>query len=288
MFKKIVANILIVLVTLPSLGFASEEELKVLYVGTPQAGPPIILTKAFAQNLKISNSFVSIQDCASVISFIEKNPNVAFIVSDMTTLTLRSKGINCIPNFKPEDIIGTMASSWHICKKTGGREMGQKRFTLGVSTVLPATGVVRDFNKRNGVNAVPVGLASSSQVVAALLSGDIDWGMINPGVAEPLIQEGKLECPLTFIPQGTSLVSNKAYIANHYDMSVPDLRCTYLLILKSKDIKIREAVLDAAQSKNFNTFLDKTSYFNVKTGNFTQKDVDSFNSYINHVEKELY
>lgn len=287
MLKNVVAKLLIGLTLFSSAVFA-EEDLKVLYVGAPQAGPPVILAQSYAQNLGIPNTFVSIKDCAGVMKFIDQNPNVAFFVSDMTTLTLKREGTDCMPKFKPEEVVGTMASSWHICKKTGGRDMGQRRFTFGISTVLPVSGVARDFNKRNGVNAVPVGLASSSQVVAALLSGDIDWGMINPGVAEPLVQDGKIECPLTFIPQGTPLVNAKSYIANHYDMTIPDLRCTYLLVVKSKDPKVREAALKAAQSKGFAEFLDKSRYINVKLGNFTQADVNSFNDYLNRIEKELY
>jgi len=287
MFKKIVGKILVGSFLISSLAYA-DEGVKVLYVGTPQAGPPVILTQSFAQNLTIPNTFVSMKDCAGALKVIDQNPNVVFFVSDMTTLTLRREGTDCMPKFKAEDVIGTVASSWHICKKVGGRDMGQQRFTFGMSSVLPVNGVAKDFNKRNGVNAVPVALASSSQVVSALLSGDIDWGMINPGVAEPLVQEGKLECPLTVIPQGTALVGKNSYIANHYDMTIPDLRCTYLLVVKSKDPKVRDAALKAAQSKGFTEFLDKTRYINVKSGNFTQADIDGFNSYLNRVEKELY
>ena len=287
MFKKIVGKILIGLVIFSSIAYA-DDNLKVLYVGAPQAGPPIILTQAFQQNLSVPNTFVSMKDCAGALKVIDQNPNVAFFISDISTLTFKRENIDCMPKFKPEDVIGTMVSSWHICKKVGGRDMGQQRFIFGMPSVLPVTGVGKDFNKRNGVNLVPVALVSSSQVVSALLSGDIDWGMVNPGVAEPLIQEGKLECPLTFIPQGTALVNKNSYIANHYDMTVPDLRCTYLLVVKSKDPKVREAALKAAQSKGFTEFLDKTRSLNVTTGKFNQVDIDAFHSYINHLEKAYY
>ena len=287
MFKKFFNKVLIGLVVVSSTAYA-DDNLKVLYVGAPQAGPPIILTQALAQNLNVPNTFVSIKDCAGTLKVIDQNPNVLFFISDLSTLTYKREGIDCMPKFKAEDIIGTVVSSWHICKKIGGRDMGQQRFTFGMPSVLPVNGVAKDFNKRNGVNLVPVALVSSSQVVSALLSGDIDWGMINPGVAEPLIQEGKLECPLTFIPQGTAVVNKNSHIANHYDMTVPNLRCTYLLVVKSKDPKVREAALKAAQSKGFSEFLDKTRYINVKTGNFTQADVDAFHSYISHLEKAYY
>jgi hypothetical protein len=51
---------------------------------------------------------------------------------------------------------------------------------------------------------------------------------------------------------------------------------------------VREAALKAAQSKGFTEFLDKTRYINIKSGNFTQADLDGFNFYINHLEKSYY
>jgi hypothetical protein len=288
MFKNAVTKLLISLTLLSTSAMAAEDDIKVLFVGTPQSGPPVILTQSFAQNLNVPNTFVSIKDCAGVMKFIDQNPNVAFFVNDMVTLTLKRQGLDCMPKFKTEDVIASVSSSWHVCKKPGGRDIGQTRFTFGISTVLPVAGVARDFNKRNSVGAVPVGVPSSAQAVAGILSGDIDWGMINPGVAEPLIQEGKLECPLTFIPQGTQIISSKAYIANHYDMTIPDLHTTYLLVIKSKDPKVKETAIKAVQSKGFSEFLDKSRYFNVKLGNYTQSDFDNFTAYITRLEKELY
>lgn len=288
MFKNAVIK-LVALVALVSSNMVLADDVKVMYIGTPQVGPPVILTQAFAQNLKVPNTFISMKDCAGALRAVEQNDNVAFFISDMTTMTHQHKGEDCVPKFKPEDIVGTMATSWHLCHKPGGKSLGAGRISVGVASVLPGPGIIRDFNKQNGLNTVNVSLASSSQVVAAVLNGDIDWGLLTPGVVEPMVEEGKLECPLTFIPSGTNVVKKDKYIANYYDMKVPDLRCTFLLVVKSKDPKVREAVLQAAQSKEFAAFLDKGKWINVNTtGKFTQKDVDSFNAYIKKMSEYNY
>ena len=286
-------NLFIKLAVISGLVFSTislaAEDLKVMYIGTPQVGPPIILTQAYAQNLTIPNTFISMKDCASALRAVEQNENVAFFISDMTTMSHQHRGEDCVPKFKPEDIVGTMATSWHLCRKPGGKALGAGRIAVGVASVLPGPGIIRDFNKQNGLNTVNVSLASSSQVLASVLNGDIDWGLLTPGVADPMVADGKLDCPLTFIPDGTPQVSKDKYIANHYDMKVPDLRCTFLLVIKKKDTKVLEAALQAAQSKEFAAFLDKVKWINVNaSGKFAQKDVDNFNAYIKKMNEYNY
>lgn len=280
---------LIVLFGLVVSSLALAEDVKVMYIGTPQVGPPVILTQAYAQNLKVPNTFISMKDCASALRAVDQNEDVIFFISDMTTMAHQHKGEDCVPKFKPEDIVGTMATSWHLCRKPNGKALGAGRIAVGVASVLPGPGIVRDFNKQNGLNTVNVSLASSSQVLAAVLNGDIDWGLLTPGVADPMVADGKLDCPLTFIPSGTPQVNKDKYIANYYDMKVPDLRCTFLLVVKTKNPKVREAALQAAQSKEFAAFLDKGKWINVNTsGKFVQKDVDNFNAYIKKMNEYNY
>ena len=62
-----------------------------------------------------------------------------------------------------------------------------------------------------------------------------------------------------------------------------------LLVIKTKDPKVREAALQAAQSKEFAAFLDKGKWINVNaSGKFAQKDVDNFNAYIKKMNEYNY
>ncbi len=290
MFKNVLIKLAgtIVLVATSAMAVAGTD-LKVMYIGTPQVGPPIILTQAYAQNLKVPTTFISMKDCASALRAVEQNDDVVFILSDVTTMTHQHKGEDCVPKFKPEDVVGTMSTSWHLCHKPGGKSLGAGRVSFGVASVLPGAGIIRDFNTQNGLNIVNVSLASSSQTIAAILNGDIDWGLVQTGIAEPMIADGKLDCPLTFIPEGTELVKKDKYIGNHYDMKVPDLHCTFILVVKTKNPKIREAAIQAAQSKEFAAFLAKGKWININTsGKFEQKDVDSYNAYIKKLSAYNY
>jgi hypothetical protein len=270
----------------------ADDKLKVLYVGAPQSGPPIILTQSLAANLTVPYEFISMKDCASALRIIEQEKNVLFLMSDVTTMTGVRQNEECHPRqLRTRDIVGYTASSWHLCKKAGSNaKIGQDKFSLGVASILPVTGMVNDFNKLNGTKATGVALPSSAQVTAALLNGDIQWGMVNPGLSEPAMDEGKLECPMTFIPQGTAKVSKEKFVGNHYKMTVPFLYSAYFIVIKSTDTKIRVDVDKAVTGSKFNEFLTKSRYVGTKVGlgNFDDTDMDSYFGYINKLLTDLY
>ena len=79
MIKKIAVFLLTVFST-----FAiADEKLKVLYVGAPQSGPPVVLTQSLAANLTVPWEFVSMKDCDSALRVIEQEKNVLFVMKIM-------------------------------------------------------------------------------------------------------------------------------------------------------------------------------------------------------------
>lgn len=288
MFNKLLALATLMFSTL----VLADEKLKVLYVGAPQSGPPIILTQSLAANLTVPWEFVSMKDCEGALRVIEQEKNVLFLMSDVTTMTGVRQKEECHPKqLKAKDIVGYTASSWHLCKKAGSNaKIGGDKFSLGVASILPVTGMVDDFNKLNGAKATGIALPSSAQVLTALLNGDIQWGMVNPGISEPAIDEGKLECPMTFIPQGTAKLPKEKFIGNYYKMTVPFLYSAYFIVIKSPDTRIRVDVDKAVSGAKFNEFLTKSRYVGTKVGlgNFDSTDMDGYFDYINRLLTDLY
>lgn len=270
----------------------ADDKLKVLHVGAPQVGPAIILTQALAENLTVPYEFVSMKDCAGALRVIEQEKNVLFVTQEITNITGIRQNEDCIPKqWRPRDIVGYTVSSWDLCKKAGSNaKIGPNKFSIGMVSVLPVTGIVDDFNKLNGTNAVGVALPSSIQVTTALVNGDLQWGMVSPGMSRPAMKEGTLECPMTFIPQGSDKIPKEKFIGNYYKMTVPFLRSAYFMSIKSTDTKIRIDVDKAVNSTKFNEFLIKTGYVGTKTGlgNFSNADIDEYFSYVNEVVTKLY
>jgi len=284
-------TMLFLLLLISTLAWA-DDKLKVLHVGAPQVGPAIILTQALADNLTVPYEFISMKDCAGALRVIEQEKNVLFVTQEITNMTGIRKNEDCIPQqLRPRDIVGYTVSSWDLCKKAGSNaKIGPNKFSIGIVSVLPVTGIVDDFNKLNGTKAIGVALPSSIQIITALANGDLQWGMVSPGLSRPAMKEGTLECPLTFIPQGSDKISKEKFIGNHYKMTVPFLRSAYFMTIKSTDTKIRIDVDKAVTSTKFNEFLTKSGYVSTKAGlgNFSDADIDDYFGYINELLTKLY
>ena len=285
-------KLLLVSLAFTSLQSLAADKLKVLYVGQPQAGPPMVITKALAENLTVDWEFVSRKDCAGALDVIDNNENVLFLMSDVTTMTGHRRDEQCLSKaVNVKDVVGTTASSWHMCKVNGSEhEIGRKRFAVGVASILPVEGFVKDLNENNATKAIGVGYKSSAQVAQALLNGDVEWGMVNPGFSEPLMAEGKLVCPFTFIKQGTEMVGKDKFMAKEFRMTVPELYSAYLININSGDENIRADVNKAITSDKFAEFLQKTRYINTKVGfdKIDVTEVDRFFKYIDTMLVELY
>ena len=108
------AKKLVVAVGLATASWASvaASDIKVMYVGPPQAGPPLIMAQSFGQALSkdgVANSMVSHSDCKGSLKAIDDNENVLFFMSDATTLIMKMKrNDNCYPKFEATDVVGTM------------------------------------------------------------------------------------------------------------------------------------------------------------------------------------
>ena len=87
MFKK-----LIVLSFMLLADIANAADLLVLFVGVPQAGPPITLLQSYAKNIKIPNTLPSVKDCASSLRTIEQSDD-DFWLQDRTWASGQSKKI---------------------------------------------------------------------------------------------------------------------------------------------------------------------------------------------------
>lgn len=287
-FKKIILLALTMLLPM----FVYADTLKVLFVGQPQAGPPIIFTQALAKNLTGPWEFVSMKDCAGALRVINQNDNVLFVVADSATAIGLRQGESCVPpELKPRNIVGYSESTFHLCRKTDSKvEIGPQRFTLGIIGVLPVQGLVADFNKRNGTNAVGVAINNSSAAVSSLLAGNVDWATINPGIAEPLMSDGKIDCPYTFVSSGTKKVPKDHWIGKHYNMTMPNLTTNFFVAVKSKNSNVYKDVEQALKSENFQKFLDQQVWVNTKIGynKFTDADMDRYFNYINSLLSTFY
>ena len=272
MFKCLIRNIIVLSILGISAPVLAAEDLKVLYIGTPQAGPALVQVQSFAQTIKVPSTFVSLKDCPATLQTINESSNIVFLLTDINTVAATRKGDNCLPKIEPKDIVYTVKSTWQMCRAGGSHAViDNRRSTVGILGILPIHGFVSDFNQLNGTNLVPVALYSSTQIITSIINGDVDWGLVNPGSAAPLVADGKLDCPYSFEPDSPKNISH------FFKSSWPELSCEFVAVAKTNNPTVRAEIVKTAQSPEFAQWLTKNGYFGIKSNNFSSKDIDLFN-----------
>ena len=273
MFKK-----LIVLFFMLLADIANAADLQVLFVGLPQAGPPITLLQSYAKNIKIPNTLPSVKDCASSLRTIEQSDDVVYMIANTTTITSIRHGVDCLPKFRAEDVVFMADNYMNYCRKPGNtKDIYRSRLTIGAASVAPIDGMANDLNKQNGMTLVPVSMQSSVNVANSVINGDIDWGLIVTSISDPMVANKQLECPYTTDPHSAN------FIAKHFQLLSPDLTISWIMVVKTKNPVIRAELIRAAQTKEFNDFLEFGKFTNIKTNNITDKDIERFHKRVQDV-----
>lgn len=278
-FKKYLALFLFVL----STAVMADEKIKIMYVGLPQVGPSVVHAQSFGKNLKVPFTFVSMKDCAASLDYVNNNTDVVYLIASTNAITSKNRGVDCTPKFAPSEIVYIADNYFSICRKPGNtKNIMRDKVTMAGASVLPLDGIVRDFNEQNGTNIVPVPLQSSGEIVTSIINGDVDWGMIVSTVATPQVASGRLECSYSTNPRADN------FVGRTFRLTMPDYKIRWLMAVKTSDPAVKAEVVKTAQSKEYNEFLAKLGYINVKTANLEQSDTDRWNKYIDENLKNFF
>lgn len=254
---------------------ATAADLEVLFVGLPQAGPSVALTQAYAQGLKTPHKFTPVKDCKSSLDVVANSDNVVYLIGNTSTLGALRSGQECVPKLIPDDIIFTANNYFHFCHLPDSKkDLFKDRQTIAAASVVPVSGFAKSLNKENNTKLVPLSMLSSNEVALSVINKDIDWGIIITSVATPLITSGQLSCPYSTNPKEPN------YIAKNLRMDYSNLSQLWILSAKTKDPALKQAAKSAVRSAEFNKFLEAGKFSDVKTENFTNKDIENFNKLI--------
>jgi hypothetical protein len=265
---------------------AAGDKITYMFVGLPQGGPNLTITKAFGENLKTPNEFISLNSCQASLKQVEQDDNVVYVLVNLSVFTHQRMNEACVPKFGAKDIIAVANTGWHVCRKPGGADITSQRFKLGAISILPGNGMVADLNKQNNLNAVHVSFPTSIHLSQGLMNGDIDWGLVSPQIAEPLMQQNKIECPYTYMDSGTSMVSKDRYIGKHFKLKDGTPKSAYIIVAKTKSDAARKDIEQAVTSEGFKKWLATSIHTDVKvgTGKFTDQDLKNWQNEITILE----
>jgi hypothetical protein len=273
MFKK--------LITASAVAFAlvgtAQADTKVINIG-PAVGPTAIYAQSFAKNLKLPNEFVTAKDCGSAVKMVEGTKDSVFLLPHDLITTARKLGDKCWETIDPKQVIVFSEAYYDICKlpdnKTTLRTPGVK---VGRASVHPVKEWGDDFNAQNNTSVVSIGLPSSRFVLQAILSRDLDYGVVVRSMSAPAIKAGQIECPFS-----TDETSDRA-LSKSFKMKVNNFPLSNMLVANTSDPAVLADLRQAAKSEAFQNFLreGETAY---STTNATDADVKRFKKAVD----ELY
>lgn len=251
-------------------------DIKIINIGAATS-PTAMYASAYAKNLDIPNTFVPAKSCRDAMALAEKEPSVLLVPND---IYLQSKrlGQECSPKLDPTKILITSDAYFEVCKKSGStKTLRSENVTVGRASVHPIKEWEYDFNKRNGTSVKGVAFSGSKSVLAAVLNGDADWGVIAREIADPAIKEGRIECPYN-----TESASDKS-LHKQFNMINSEYVLKYILITNISDEKTLASLRKAAENPRFLSYLESSKHSNI-TVKPTQKQVNSYLESVNQLE----
>lgn len=263
--KKIITGLICAMISVAAVA----SDVQVVNIGAATS-PTALYTQAYSKNLAIGNRFVPAKSCRDAMDIANSAEHSVFLVANDIYLQSQRLKQECSPSLKPEHIIAMSDAYFEVCRKSGStKTLRTPGVVVGRASVHPIKEWTADFNSRNRTSVKGVGFSGSKSVLAAVINGDADWGVIATEIAEPAVKEGSIECVYsTNSASAKSLHREFSMINNEYVLK-------YMLVANTRDPKILAQLKKSAQDPRFLEYLAHSRHTNVTTQP-GKKDVDKF------------
>lgn len=235
-----------------------------------KASPGTVLAKSFENSLNISSaSFYQASNCEDAEAKFQSTKDAIMIYNVDVAIAAMGKKLDCPLPAKAEKTVFIGKSYLDICTNARDPKDLKDARTMGGASVILSKGLVNDINKQPGVKVKGIPYGGSKNVLAAIIAGDIDTGYVGHGVNRPSVENGDVICPIQGNPK------DKDFIGNKLNMKIPDFPIIKMIYTNSDDPELIAKMKKAVQSADFQAYLKKSGYGDVKIDNITQDDVDN-------------
>jgi len=284
MFKK-----LFLIVSLAFTGLAVAAEVPVLVINHAPKGSPITTFAKTYQEGVPNSEFYQASNCEDAKKKFLDTPNAIFVYDADVGVAARLKNMNCEPDHLTKETLiastrtylnfctsGTKPVAWDGQTKTS--LFGKK--TIGMASVILAPNTIRDFTI-SGIDVKGIPYSGSSTTAAAVIAGDVDFGLIIVGASKPGMSSGQLKCTHTTDPASPNYLG-KAFPK----MTFPNNNVWMDIYTRSADPALKEKALAGAKSEVFQSFLKSQSYVDTKIGQHTDEDIKAWNAWLNKLQEQ--
>jgi hypothetical protein len=239
-----------------------------------KASPASVVAKNFEKAVGEGRiEFFQAGNCEEAEKKFNGNQSAVMIYNADVGIAAKSKNLACPLTAKPAQTVFIGKSYLRVCTKAGSSTPIQKARTMGAASVILSPGLIRDYNS-NGMNLRGVPYGGSKDVLAALISGDVDFGFVASAIADPAVAAGQISCPFTTDPREAN------YVGNTFKLQIPSLPIAKVFYTNSQDAKFVESLRQAAKSTDFQAYLKKAGYSDIKIDGITAADIQQVQRHI--------
>jgi hypothetical protein len=246
-----------------------------------KASPATVFAKSYEEALRKNGTydieFYQASSCADADAKYKNTKNAVMVYNADVAIAAKNKGVSCEFGAAAANTTLITKSYLKFCRKPGSTKgFGDERTTVGIASVILSDGLFEDLNggKRK---LVGVPYSGSKTVLAAVLAGDIDYGIIGAGVVNEPEKRSEIECVYDYDPRSPKFIG-----ATLKDMKVPTLPIIQMIHTNGNN-DVKRAVEAAGQDSTFIESIEKNGFADTKSKNITSQDVDSVRSHVDNV-----
>jgi len=255
-------------------GVAAAAHAGVIVNHSNKASPASVVAKNFEKAVGEGRiEFFQAGNCEEAEKKFNSSQSAVMIYNADVGIAGKSKNLACPLAAKPAQTVFIGKSYLRVCTKAGSTMPIQKARTMGAASVILSPGLIRDYNS-NGMNLRGVPYGGSKDVLAALISGDVDFGFVASAIADPAVTAGQISCPFSTDPRESN------YVGKTFKLQIPTLPIAKVFYTNSQDAKFVESLREAAKNTDFQAYLKKAGYSDVKIDGITAADIQQVQKHI--------
>jgi len=248
-----------------------------------KASPATVFAKSYEESLrkngKYDVEFYQASSCADADAKYAKTKNAVMVYNADVAIAARDKGVSC--EFQATSSNTTLITKSYLkfCRKSGSTASfgeGEKSTKVGIASVILSPGLFNDLNQGKR-NLVGVPYSGSKTVLAAVMAGDIEYGIIGAGVVNEPEKRGEIECVYDYDPRAKNFIGNTLT-----NLKVPTLPIIQL-IHTNGNLDIRQAAEKAGQDSEFLSSIEKNGFSDTKNSRISLNDVSSVSKHVDQV-----
>ena len=252
-----------------------------------KASPATVFAKSFEEALKQQDQFnvefYQASNCTDGDKKYNSTKNAVMVFNADVRIASLAKGISCGNDSTTANTTFITKSYLKFCRlPTTTKPFGETNTTVGIASVILSKGLFDDLNggKRK---LVGVPYSGSKTVLAAVLAGDVDYGIIGAGVVTNPEKQGKVLCIYDYDPRAENFVGKSLP-----ELKVPTLPIIQTIYHNSDNPAIAKAIAEAGKNTKFLDGIVYNGFNDTKNTNITASDVNAVEDHVINVYENYW